>query len=74
MVEKDKKEPMAETRVEAVEVPTISVPEQVRGKYFPDGKTKKGTRWFYIVLLIAVLAGVVALVISNVRQFFEGTL
>ena len=36
----------------------ISVADQTRGKMFPNTRVKKGTRWFYILLLIVSLLSI----------------
>ena len=54
-----------------VQVLGASVPDQIQGKWFPEGRVKKGTRWFYVLLLGFVLLGVVAYIIYDIKLIFS---
>lgn len=57
-----------ETRDISTEIGFIqpSVPEQIRGKWFPDTPAKPGTRWFYRLLAIIILGGIIVQAVSAI--------
>ena len=38
---------------------TISAADQTRGKWFPDGKIKPGTRWFYLLIAFIMISSII---------------
>ena len=46
------------------EQPKIS--NQICGKWFPDTPTKPGTRWFYHLLAIIILGGIIVQAVSAI--------
>ncbi len=47
------------------------ISDQISGKWFPDSKVKPGTRWFYVILLIIVLCGIVSSTVDTVLLFLK---
>jgi len=63
------KSKQTKTRTETVQAIGVSIPDQIAGKWFPDGPAKKGTRWLYVVLLIAVVLGMIGSLMMMVFEF-----
>jgi hypothetical protein len=51
------------TNSQTIAVVGASVPNQIAGQWFPHGPIKKGTRWFYITLLIIIAAQIISYII-----------
>ena len=43
-----------------------NISDQICGKIFPDSKVKPGTRWFYRLLAIIILGGIIVQVVSAI--------
>ena len=59
-------------KTETIQVIDTNIPNQIRGKWFPDGKVKKGTRWFYIILLTVSLLAVASMITFAVAVILGG--
>jgi len=64
-----KKQGVAGVQTETVRVVGASIPDQITGKWFPDGPAKEGTRWIYVALLIAVILGTAGALVMMVFNF-----
>ena len=55
-----------ETKAEVLQEVGVNTSDIIRGKWFPDGPVKEGTRWFYVICLIIALLGVAGMIASGV--------